>query len=474
MHRPPSFLLTGLPLVALALLLGCPSKSGGQHLEQPMLAPPLASLPALKPVLPAPVQKSLASLAAPPKSRTAQVFRKPAALLATAVGAPAPQHLAPQAPVSAPVSQAAAPPSGPVPATPAPPVVPLPAVPSPLSDRAQTAPAATKAALHEAKAKASSRRLVASYGAQLALVFPTNGGLRLAAGGPSVALGLNTVWRLPKGLRLRPRLDYTVFTGETRTSTAAPLPQTLNTRVSSLALGGTAVGSGVNCHPEFPARTIARINVLTGLSCTVSPSFYKSLSSLETAVEISGHLRTCAIALIKIANDLRWMNSGPLAGLGEISLPALQPGSSIMPAKVNPVIPEAVCMAGAQVIGNDTVVALAAQAGNFQLNTMLPLAAANLLDSIDLLAGAAVSLAEKAIAGMKVNREVCSEAVARNPILVTALNPKIGYLAAAKIAKKAMAENRPILDIALEETDLTRSELSALLDPTTLADGGKK
>ena len=237
MHRPPSFLLTGLPLVALALLLGCPSKSGGQHLEQPMLAPPLASLPALKPVLPAPVQKSLASLAAPPKSRTAQVFRKPAALLATAVGAPAPQHLAPQAPVSAPVSQAAAPPSGPVPATPAPPVVPLPAVPSPLSDRAQTAPAATKAALHEAKAKASSRRLVASYGAQLALVFPTNGGLRLAAGGPSVALGLNTVWRLPKGLRLRPRLDYTVFTGETRTSTAAPLPQTLNTRVSSLALG---------------------------------------------------------------------------------------------------------------------------------------------------------------------------------------------------------------------------------------------
>ena len=245
-------------------------------------------------------------------------------------------------------------------------------------------------------------------------------------------------------------------------------------RLSSLALGGTAVGSGVNCHPEFPARTIVRINALTGLSCTVSPSFYKSLSSLETAVEISGHLRTCAIAFIKIANDLRWMNSGPLAGLGEISLPALQPGSSIMPAKVNPVIPEAVCMAAAQVIGNDTVVALAAQAGNFQLNTMLPLAAANLLDSIDLLTGAAASLAEKAIAGMKVNREVCSEAVARNPILVTALNPKIGYLAAAGIAKRAIAENRPILDIALEETDLTRSELGELLDPTTLADGGIK
>jgi fumarate hydratase, class II len=245
-------------------------------------------------------------------------------------------------------------------------------------------------------------------------------------------------------------------------------------RLTSLALGGTAVGSGVNCHPEFPSKTVARINEKTGLSCTVSTSFYKSLSSLEMAVEISGHLRTTAIALIKIANDLRWMNSGPLSGLGEIMLPALQPGSSIMPAKVNPVVPEAVCMAAAQVIGNDTVVALAGQSGNFQLNTMLPVAAANLLDSIDLLAGSARSLAQKAIAGMKINREVYKDAVASNPILVTALNPKIGYLAAARIAKRAMAENRPILEIALEETDLTRTELFELLDPTTLADGGKK
>ena len=250
---------------------------------------------------------------------------------------------------------------------------------------------------------------------------------------------------------------------------ASAMPHLLN-----LALGGTAVGNGVNCDPEFPAKTIARINDKTGLSCTVSPSFYKSLSSLGTAVEISGHLRVAAIALIKIANDLRWMNSGPLSGLGEITLPALQPGSSIMPAKINPVIPEAVCMAAAQVIGNDTVVALAGQSGNFQLNTMLPVAAANLLDSIDLLAAAAASLGKKAIVGMTVNREVCSRAVARNPILVTALNPKIGYLAAARIAKKAMAENRPILEIALEETNLTRSELIELLDPTTLADGGKK
>ena len=245
-------------------------------------------------------------------------------------------------------------------------------------------------------------------------------------------------------------------------------------RLLSLALGGTAVGSGVNCHKDFPAGTIARINTMTGLSCTSSSSYYKSLSSLDTAVEVSGHLRTTAIVLMKIANDLRWMNSGPLSGIGEIALPALQPGSSIMPAKVNPVIPEAVCMAAAQVIGNDAAVALAGQAGNFQLNTMMPLAAANILESIDLLACAARSLGEKAIAGMTINREVCSSAIARNPILVTALNPRIGYLAAARIAKKAIAEKRPLLDIAVEETQLSREELIELLDPTLLADGGKK
>lgn len=244
--------------------------------------------------------------------------------------------------------------------------------------------------------------------------------------------------------------------------------------LSGLALGGTAVGSGVNCHPEFSARTIAKINSLTGLFCKPSSNFYKSLSSLDAAVEVSGQLRTIAVALMKISNDLRWMNSGPLSGFGEIALPALQPGSSIMPAKVNPVIPEAVCMASAQVIGNDTAVMLCGQAGNFQLNTMLPLAAANLLENVGLLSGACRSLAEKAIAGMKIKKEVFQDAVARNPILVTALNPKIGYLAAARIAKKAIAENRPIVDVACEETDLTRNELMELLDPIVLADGGKK
>ena len=219
---------------------------------------------------------------------------------------------------------------------------------------------------------------------------------------------------------------------------------------------------------------VKRLSEITGLTCTSAPSFFKGLSSLDTVVEASGHLKTTAVVLMKIANDLRWMNSGPLAGLGEITLPALQPGSSIMPAKVNPVIPEAVCMAAAQVIGNDTVVTLAGQAGNFQLNTMLPLAAANLLESIDLLAGSARSLAELAIDGMRVDREVCDRALARNPILVTALTPEIGYLQAAALARMAIEQGKTILEVALDETEVPRNTLERLLDPHNLAKGGGK
>lgn len=243
-------------------------------------------------------------------------------------------------------------------------------------------------------------------------------------------------------------------------------------RLSRLPLGGTAVGSGVNCHPDFPAKAIQHINRTTALVFTRTASCYKGLSSLDTAVEFSGHLKTCAIALSKIANDLRWMNSGPLAGLAEIQLPALQPGSSIMPAKVNPVIPEAVCMAAAQVIGNDTTINLAALGGSFQLNTMLPLAAANLLQSIELLAGSADVLGEKAIKNMTVNRQVCARALALNPILVTSLTPIVGYLKAAEIGKIAQKEQRPVLEVALEQTDIPREELQRLLDPKNLADGG--
>jgi fumarate hydratase class II len=244
-------------------------------------------------------------------------------------------------------------------------------------------------------------------------------------------------------------------------------------RLKRLPLGGTAVGSGVNCHPQFAAMAIAHLSKMTNLTFTQAPSLYKGLSSLDTIVEFSGHLKTAAIALSKIAGDLRWMNSGPLTGLGEICLPSLQPGSSIMPAKVNPVIPEAVCMACAEIIGNDTTISLAGMGGNFQLNTMLPVAAAKLLESLHLLAGSARSLGEKAIKDMTLNHEIFAQALAQNPILVTRLNPLIGYLRAAEIAKIAQKEKRPILEVALEQTDIPREELQSLLDPQNLADGGR-
>ncbi|NOR23538.1 MAG: aspartate ammonia-lyase [Desulforhopalus sp.] len=243
-------------------------------------------------------------------------------------------------------------------------------------------------------------------------------------------------------------------------------------RMSRLPLGGTAVGSGINCHSDFPAKAIEHIGKITNVVFTQTPSCYKGLSSLDTVVEFSGHLKTCAITLSKIANDLRWMNSGPLAGLREIRLPALQPGSSIMPAKVNPVIPEAVCMAAAQVIGNDTTINLAGMGGSFQLNTMMPLAASTILHSIELLAGSAKVLGEKAIKNMVVNRENFEQALSLNPILVTSLNPVVGYLKAAKIGKIAQKENRPVFDVALEQTDIPREKLLRLLDPKNLADGG--
>lgn len=244
-------------------------------------------------------------------------------------------------------------------------------------------------------------------------------------------------------------------------------------RLTRLALGGTAIGSGVNCHPDFPAEAIFIINEATGIRFAPAISAYKGLSSMDTALEVSGHLKTISMVFFKIANDLRWMNSGPLSGLGEITLPALQPGSSIMPAKVNPVIPEAVCMAAVQVAGYDTAITMAAQAGNFQLNTMLPLIGANLLGSIELLTGSAYTLAEKAIDGLEVNRSRCAAALEKNPILVTALTPEIGYLRAAELAKIAAAENRTILDVAMEHTDIPAERLRDMLDPKKMADGGR-
>ena len=194
-------------------------------------------------------------------------------------------------------------------------------------------------------------------------------------------------------------------------------------RLTRLAQGGTAVGTGINAHPKFGKKVAVLLAEQTGVRFDTSKNLFESLSCQDTAVELSGHLRTLAVALMKIANDLRWMNSGPLAGLGEIALPGLQPGSSIMPGKVNPVIPEAVAMVAAQVIGNDTTITIAGQSGNFQLNVMLPVVAYNLLQSVELLANASRVLGDKAIAGFKVNHDKLAEALDRNPILVTALNP---------------------------------------------------
>jgi fumarate hydratase class II len=243
-------------------------------------------------------------------------------------------------------------------------------------------------------------------------------------------------------------------------------------RVCKLAQGGTAVGSGINAHPEFAARFASVLSVETGLPFQPNASFFESLSSQDAIVELSGQLKTIAVSIMKIANDLRWMNSGPLAGLGEIELPALQPGSSIMPGKVNPVIPEAAAMVAAQVIGNDATITVAGQSGCFQLNVMLPVIAYNILQSIELLGNVSKVLADKAIAGFRVREDKLQEALAKNPILVTALNPLIGYAKSAEIAKAAYRENKPILDVAAGMTDFSREELLKLLDPAHLTDGG--
>lgn len=251
----------------------------------------------------------------------------------------------------------------------------------------------------------------------------------------------------------------------------AAIEQSLHV-VKALAQGGTAVGTGINADPRFARAFSDNLAQTTKISFTSSDNFFYNLSSQDAMVALSGQLKTAAVAMMKIANDLRWMNSGPLAGLGEIELQGLQPGSSIMPGKVNPVIPEAAAMAAAQVIGNDTTITVAGQSGNFQLNVMLPVIAHNILESIELLSNSAVALANKAIATFNVRDDNLQKALARNPILVTALNPVIGYLKAAEIAKKAYKEGKAIIDVAEQETDLDRATLERLLDPAKLAEGG--
>ena len=240
----------------------------------------------------------------------------------------------------------------------------------------------------------------------------------------------------------------------------------------ALPQGGTAVGTGINAHEHFAEKFIAALNEDTGFRFRSLEHKFVGQSAIDAPVALSAQLRGTAIVLMKVANDLRWMNSGPIHGLAEISLPALQPGSSIMPGKVNPVIPESVAMVSAQVMGLDSANAVAGQSGNFQLNVMLPLVAANLLDMGQLLSNAARMLADKAISGFTVNGERLTEAVDKNPVLVTALNPEIGYQLAAEIAKEAYASGRPIVDVAEERCDLSRKQLEALLDPLKLTKGG--
>ena len=248
----------------------------------------------------------------------------------------------------------------------------------------------------------------------------------------------------------------------------------LEKRLLEMPLGGTAIGTGVNAHPGFAKLFAKEISKLSGGTYKIIPSnnFFHELSAQDTAVQVSGELKNLAIILMKISNDLRWMNSGPLSGISEIELKALQPGSSIMPGKVNPVIPEAVTMVAADVIGNDTTITVAAQSGNFQLNVMLPVIAYNLLKSIAILTGGMNVLADKAIKSFKVNKKSIERSLDKNPILVTSLNPLIGYAKAAEIAKRAYKEDRPILEVAAEMTDISISKLKKLLDPKNLTKGG--
>ena len=234
-------------------------------------------------------------------------------------------------------------------------------------------------------------------------------------------------------------------------------------RLCELALGGTAVGTGVNAHPKFAAGVIALLSKETKISFREATNHFEAQAAQDAAVETSGALKTLAVSLVKIANDIRWLASGPRCGIGEINLPSLQPGSSIMPGKINPVIPEAVIQVAAQVMGNDTTIMMAGQAGNFELNVMLPVMAYNLLQSIGLLASAADVFAKKCIDGISANPETCAGYVEKSLALATGLVPKIGYDRAAAVSKKAYESGQTIREILLKDKILGEAEFDAWL-----------
>lgn len=243
-------------------------------------------------------------------------------------------------------------------------------------------------------------------------------------------------------------------------------------RLTELPQGGTAVGTGINTHRDFGKRFAREISEGTDIKFHEANNHFEAQATVDAPVELSGQLKTIAVGLMKIGNDFRWMNSGPNSGIGELQLKALQPGSSIMPGKVNPVIEESLTMVCAQVIGNDAAVTIGGQSGNFELNVMLPVVAHNLLQSVEILANAATNFADNSVNLLVARKERIENMVGKNPILVTALNPLIGYDKAAKIAKKSYAENRAVLDVALEMTDLSEEELKKALDPINMTKGG--
>ena len=241
--------------------------------------------------------------------------------------------------------------------------------------------------------------------------------------------------------------------------------------LSEVALGGTAVGTGVNTHPEFASRVCSKLSGILGIEVTETTNHFQAQSTLDNVVEASGSLKTVAVSLMKICNDIRWLGSGPRGGIGEIELPEVQPGSSIMPGKVNPVIPESVCQVAAHVIGNDAAIAVGGQSGNFEINVMMPVCAYNLLQSIDLLAAAARNLDDQCVRGLKAT-SAGPDMVERGLAIVTTLVPHIGYDESAAIAKEAQATGRTVKEVAIERTSLSSEELDDILDPSGMTEPG--
>jgi fumarate hydratase class II len=248
--------------------------------------------------------------------------------------------------------------------------------------------------------------------------------------------------------------------------------ETAGTRLAELALGGTAVGTGINTHPRFARLVIREINEMTGLAFREAENHFEAQGAKDAVVEASGALKTMAVSLMKIANDIRWLGSGPRCGIGEIVIPPVQPGSSIMPGKVNPVIPEALCQVCAQVIGNDLTVTVAGMSGNFELNVMMPVMAYNLLQSIHLLANTVGVFTEKCMKGLKADEKRCREMVEKSLAMVTALSPHIGHDRAAEIAREAYQTGKTVREIAMQRGVLPAKKLEKILDPWKMTEPG--